>query len=301
MPLTDAQQVAINRQQSKTLGSVAAPSGDSAVTGQFGLATVTVQPGQSFPLTIEGDFLYILSITNTDGSKFTGGLTPAQLLGKLLVVDSNAVTMPIEEEGRAIEFPRPFTQLTFANNTVGLPVVFICFIGSGRIVREGRTVPTVGISRTSGNGIVRPNNATPYVAGQALTDVSGNALVVGSPARFPGGSGKIRQARLVKTSGTVLNADFTAFIYATLPVTQGDQSAYIFFPNQTLVGIIRFPSFITGTGGGSGAVCEVDGISVPFFLLTANPNSLFVQFVANAPYVPGANENFNLSFAIDQD
>lgn len=151
--------------------------------------------------------------------------------------------------------------------------------------------------------ITRPNDTTPYTAG----DLVANSTTAGSVTPFAftldGYAQPVKVSRFIMRSSndTVTNKNFSLYLYSVSPVpTNGDNGAFaVTAANGTnnLAGIFGSTAALA-SGGGSinyfypqdGAAGYVNGwipqlMSLPFFGL----------LVARAAYTPTANETFDIT------
>jgi len=291
--------MAADRAASKLIGAVARPVGSDAVTGQFGRFLINLAPGQSLPIAIFGDFLYIEKITGNGGaavgtvdfSQFL--LLPINGAPWLTATDNNTATVAIDEIGRSFVFPRPFDTLFFTNAHPTFTVQIACYVGAGRLTLEGRIQQVANPTTNVEGRITRPANANPYAANQSVSDAAGSVFRFLGINRQLGGSGVITKATLMlRGTAAIANADFSMFLYSVTPTPIADQAAFPMLSidlSGLFVGMIRFPTFITGGAGSDSAICVLDGIRVPY-KTAANSSSLFGRLMANAAYVPSASE-----------
>jgi len=242
--------------------------------------TVTIPAGGRYELQTYGDFFYIVSVLQTV-SKEDG-------YGSLTIKDDNQNRYPGLNANVLYRAPKNFRSLMLSN--VGAFALTVTIItGFGHLRNDS---PLVGAQAYGGQvteTFTRANNVTPYVAGQVVSttvasnrDFAGMALVTNSWLR-------VRKALLTKTSTTTANANFTFFAGPTN--AQADQAVAAL---NALMSVFNFTSMVALS---TGAAAILDGFD---FWTRIGADASFVPsitgtLVANAAYVPTANEQFTIT------
>jgi hypothetical protein len=146
-------------------------------------------------------------------------------------------------------------------------------------------------------GFTRPNNTTPYAAGQLVANsVTAGAvapLQIGLGNQFPNGMTRLTRARLAKSGTGVTNASFRIHLYETLPTpANGDGGAWSTDQAAHWLGNIDIPSMLAFTDGAAGTGSAPAGSEM--FLRLAG-KSIYALVVALGAYTPAANETFTLT------
>lgn len=280
---------------------------------QFGLVTIVLLPNAPFPISIQGDYLFI---QNTDFPLIQGVGAGPNLSGAFVTVkDSNGNVFQLDQAGKGYIFPQPFESvaLTMAPGAVAQLRIQV-YVGFGRVQDDSGVRAAVGVGRIASQAVmVRPANVTPYAAGQVVSDAI--TFTLNNVARMPLASAIITKVIVAKSSANLVNANFSLWLFqeSAFPTAQADQSAFVLnnVNMNFLMGKIDLPAFITGGAGSSAAICEIDGIAVPFtcdnFQLAGIPaldfavgGSLSFLLVANGAYVPTASEIFGITLFTDK-
>lgn len=163
-------------------------------------------------------------------------------------------------------------------------------------------------------GLLRPNNATQYIAGDVIEDTTGGgvqAIFVNS-ARFPGGTGRIVSASLAVTAnGTgLLAGDFELWLFDQA-VASHESDAEPFTPTDAdlinLVGVLQFETEAVFeanvTAGATGNVAYMAAMTfLPLgFACIATSRDLHATLVVRNGYTPTAFEQFLIRINIEQD
>jgi hypothetical protein len=168
-----------------------------------------------------------------------------------------------------------------------------------------------GVSPVS-DPFTRPNDVIPY----AIGDLVANSTVAGSvvpfqfagAARFSQGAGRISRCRLIKSTASLTNAQFTVHLFNTSPtVTVGDNAqlnnAGLFACNNAANYIGPIPVTMTTafSDGATGSGLPGGGAGADEFLfkLTAG-TTLYALLEARAAYTPGAQEIFTAKLETEQ-
>lgn len=298
--------------------SVPQASGVAGVLKQFGLVTIVLQPNTPFPISVEGDYIFLQNSDRPLAQSVGEVDSPFPLL---TAKDSNSNVVLIDRPGKGYILPQPFNSIAITYTPGTLPpaaatqtLTVQVYVGYGRVQDDSGLRIAAGLGVASQNLVVtRPNNVTPYAAGQFVAD--GANFIIQRVTRQPGSSAIITRAKLHKSAINAVNANFSAWLFFALAntnFTNTDQLPFIFNATAAglVVGRIDFPQFVTGGAGSTHSVCDVAGISIPVSTdatqstipganAFASPGSLYVALVANAAYVPTANEIFTLSLFCD--
>lgn len=313
-PLSIAAGVTRGKEPLGSVPGVSVPNTQQFSSKQFGFQTITVQPNTPFPLSIEGDYIFIeqtdFPIASAVGSPPLGGL------GILSIKDSNNNVLQLTQAGMGYVFPNAFQWLSFNYTGVAALKVQI-YIGYGRVQDDAGTRVAVGLGRQAVIFTInRPANANPYAAGQIVGDIIPANIFLRQMSRTPQLGGVITKALITKNNAVVANADFSLWLFlsgASGLIPTADQAAFVFSNTLGLQqqGLIRFPTFVTGGAGSTGSVCELSGIAVPFQTdnnVIASTNltdfsdggNLCAALVANAAYVPAAGEAISIMLFTDK-
>lgn len=237
------------------------------------------------PVNVEGSTVYVVS------SDYVAA--PAAFAPFRLVTDTGRsvlVTYPFSEFRLGA-----FKRLTIENVSLTQPIEVKIFAGYGsyRVDRGSAASVVVGDMAPFVVEKTRPNNATQYAQGD---QVMASAFQFSNVGRIYGGAGFIRKARLLKSGGTTLDAAFRLFLFAANPAVVADNAAYPIPYSASwagsagsLAGVIDFPLMVTGGAAGA-AVVDV-ACDVPFVVDPAS-RDLWAVLVADAAYVPAAQEKF---------
>lgn len=157
-----------------------------------------------------------------------------------------------------------------------------------------QSVKTVSVTKT------RPNNTTPYTAGDVVNEdaASGTNWTLENAAYREGGEGVITKAMVIDSSDqSALYPDFELFLFSVAPTADNDNAA--FSPTDAemlnLIGVIDITNSYAGSGN---SVHISDDIRLPFNCASGDANIYGVLVVRNA-YVPTAQEVFKLVLNIE--
>lgn len=274
--------------RSAALGSVQSPpSNGPAVASGWRFVTVTIAAGATNTINFAGDCLYVTSLM---------GLVSSTAALVLTATPDTGFGVPVSVENSETRWPVQFTRLQLANATA-TDITFTGWVGFGRFRNDnaGYLCPKA-VTQT----VIRPANVTPYAANQC---VGSSPLSLDNAIRTGGRFGRIVRARLFKSSTTTANAAFRVWLWdpAAPPGPLNDQVAFplIFTEGPTLQPFIDFPVFESAGAGSTGAVCDIDGIEIPF-VLTRGFTTLNYGIMSQAAYVPASGESFRLDLAIEQ-
>lgn len=163
----------------------------------------------------------------------------------------------------------------------------------------------VGLSNKPTSTIVRPANATPYTAGDVLSDGVPSNLIFNNVARLNGGKGWLINAECICSANQATKPQIRLFLFTSAPAATADNSPWAITDAQTLscIGYVDFLTFnqmnvTVGAGGSSKSIAD----PTPFqFSCAAGTAHLWgVPTVLNA-YTPVSNESFKFSLDILQD
>ena len=268
---------------SASLGAILSPPPLPASIGYKSLQKIQLSLAGNTQQTVQvsGNFIYVLSITGNSTS------TPVTLqpIGNAAV--------PIYNNTTILRWDSDFTQL-IVNNPAASTLSLTLIIGYGDYKDYSALTFSAPVNFNSVGSITRPNNVVAYAANQYVGD-GVNSITLTNCAR-PNGTGVLfNRLILSKNSATTANADFTALIYSPdqSSTSPADQSTYVV---NSLIprAIVRFPSFVTGGAGSSYAYCDLNDLGLYAGTATLY-GSYYVNLVANAAYVPTANEVFTLT------
>jgi hypothetical protein len=275
---------------------------------QFAFLTLTIAANSRVTAELVGDVIFVESVELSSGSSYSA-LT--------FRPDNGNPTLRLPKAGRGIRLPNAFRSAEFYNGNA-VNVTLNLYVGFGYVD------PSLGISDSpiyvaqnliaiSSSELTRPNNVTPYAAGQVVGSNPATRFNWTEMARGNGKTARITKAVLMKSGATVANAVFRLYLRqfgAAMPSI--DQTAYavdyptgFVTPGTTLpgrlgfyAGIIDFP-FMASEGGGGGSICEVT-LQTPI-ILNDSHSDLDGDLVAQAAYVPAAQEKFFVILFSDRD
>jgi hypothetical protein len=259
---------------------------------------VTVPPNSTYPVVVSGNYLYVegIAFDTTDLSYFN---TADELL--TVKPDTIDAKTRLISSKRAITFPKFFNNLQF-ENTSTIAVVVSCWIGSGdiRADYDGYLINSSFTNYLTGPGV-------PYAIGQNVG--FGNSVLEGCCSKY-NQRATLKHILVTKSSPVVANADFSLWLFATntnstFPI---DKSAFNFgaayYPAKSYLGQIRLNPFVTGGAGSTWAACDVADINVSLYskvtdLRTYGLGTIYGTVVANAPYVPSADESMTVNLTLE--
>lgn len=247
----------------------------------FRLATIKVAATTGFQLAASGDSIDVVSCTdNTTG------------LGVVVSVTTDSgFTEQLGLPG-GYDLRAPFSLLQFSS-TNGNAATIVARIGFGIV----RPAPLLYPPRNISGELQRPNNVTPYAVNQNVCGMGTITNALRPGARFA----KITRARLMKQSTTTTNAAFRVYFFDPAnPPAIIDAAVFpiLWAQRAELLPFIDFPVF-ESTSGSDSALCDVDGIEVPVKISTGYDPTLYYVQVAQAAYVPTANESFRLDLWLE--
>jgi hypothetical protein len=164
-----------------------------------------------------------------------------------------------------------------------------------------------GVIHTVTSSFSRPNDTNTYAAGDVVCNSTASPAIL----KFPGaakdqrGHGMIRGATLIDEANVATKADLQLWLFDTAPAAVNDNAA--FAPSdselEACVGVIAFPtgSFViglSGSGASGNAVCDAQGLAIPFSTVI-NDNALYGVLVVRNAYVPIATEKFVIRLKIE--
>jgi hypothetical protein len=149
----------------------------------------------------------------------------------------------------------------------------------------------------------RPNDATPYAAGDVVANSTSAAvaLTFAGAARGAGLGGVIQAAIFVGSYAPSLKPDLELFLFDTAPTMQQDNAAWAPSDAEMLkcIGRIRFPPGLFVVCGANGIV-DSDSLGKPFQCASASTDLYGVLVVRNA-YIPTNNEVLAVRLFVIQD
>lgn len=148
----------------------------------------------------------------------------------------------------------------------------------------------------------RPSDTTAY----ASADLVANSTTAGSvtplsfsAARYSGGSGMIRRARLLKTATSITNASFRLHLYGSSPtVTNGDNAAWLSITADYL-GSIDFIFGVTFSDDAMAVGVPSVGSEIPF--IPASGSTIYGLLEARGAYTPASAEVFTVYLDVMQN
>jgi hypothetical protein len=154
----------------------------------------------------------------------------------------------------------------------------------------------------------RPNDANPYVAGDAVANSTSAPAVItfAGAARTSGGTGTISLARIFDDANQATLGQFELYLFAVAPTPRNDNAAIAISDTDlvNLIALINFASsgFITNAGAGAAGnvLFEKQGLNIPFRCASGDRN-LYGLLVVRNGYTPVAQEKFTLQLGIVQD
>lgn len=289
-----------NTLQAQTAAGIALPAVQSTATPavlnaakNLSFFTVSIPPSTAYPLAVAGDFLFVDTIT------FAANVNPTYPQTVLTIKPDTSGQVELRRQQSKFNFPVQFTTLLLTNpnaDTITLTV----YIGFGQFDVQSIFNPTQVVRPgfwSAVSTLQRPANVIAYAANQSVNDaVTANRRFGAGSLSNPNLYSKITKASIFKSTNTTANANFRLWLYKADIAAIADQAAQtVLFANAAdLVGVINFPSFVT-SGAGSGAVCDVAGLSIQ--VLTATPGYIYGQLEALAAYAPGNAESFSIQLS----
>lgn len=264
-------------------------------------ATISVPANGVLTVQIPGDFVFVETVTPASGDTNYVQLTVRP--------DSGNPTVRLPLAGCGVRFPQAFASL-YLVNTNAQAMALSLYVGFGDVnVALGTFLSpiytTTNTLTIESSEITRPNNVTPYAAGQVVGSSPAVDFLFQFAVLTAGQSFRLRQLSLYKSGATVANAVFRAYLIPNAGPAVADQVAFpVTYPSaghwynsNVAYTAIDFP-FMASEGGGGGAQCTVQ-VDSPFN--TYSPYTGFsIRLVAQAAYVPAALEKFLIVANIDR-
>lgn len=274
--------------ESRSIGHVPSPVASGVGNKQFGLQQIVITGGQSWPLTIPGNFVYVLTARTTN---FEGLDT-----GTIYVKTSNGDVLPIEVFQRGYRLDKPFTSLEFFNTAgAGLTAVLRVYVGFGEYKNDSADVRTSPEKLVS-TATFGTANTAPYAAGQTV----GSVMTFDNFGKFSPLGGIITKARLtLNAASNVANSNFTLYLFQgdpTFAIT--DRTAFGLDGASALLltGVINFPylsnfpALGAGVGGLQAGYGMNDGLEIQYVASYVGPTGPALRgvLVANGAFDPDA-------------
>lgn len=243
--------------------------------------TVTVPAGGRYELQTYGDFFYLVSALET--------VSKADGYAALTIKDDNQNRYAGLNAGVLYRAPKNFRSLMISN-TGAFALTVVIITGFGHLRNDS---PLVGAQTYGGQvseTFTRANNVTPYVANQVVSTAAASGRLLTGIALVTNSWMRVRKATLFKTSTTTANANFSFFAGPT--TTQVDQAVASL---NELFSVFNFTSMVALS---TGAKATLDGFDF-WTRIGSNPTTfaptITGTLVANAAYVPTANEQFTIT------
>jgi hypothetical protein len=263
--------------------------------GLQALSYVTINLPDNNPLTFSytGDYFFIDTISNVLGP------VPS-VVGLSAQADTINTNVILRYAKQGTKWPRAFNSLRIQNGT-GQALVIKAWVGFGEIVTQFQAdgPSAVGaVLRRGSQSFAIAIDDTPYAVNDIVNSAAANKIdftgIFSTPNHIA--SGNIVGAQIIKTGAGTTNASFRLFLFQTttiLPPTYNDHAPFAMAFASDLVGVIDFPSFVSGGAGSDSALCNVADISIPF--LGGATDSVYGVLVALAAYNPDIGQQFKIS------
>ncbi len=185
--------------------------------------------------------------------------------------------------------------------------------GSADLVARGVAVGATawqvtagGYTVTPSGSITRPNNATPYVAGQVVGTAATHVITFPNCARIAGGSGTIFGADLLDSANQATKAALELWLFTVAPAAQADQAAFAITDAELAnrCGIVQFNNWFVGlaTVGAGGNAVSLATLANPIgFDCPASITDLYGVLICRNAYTPVALEVFAPMLRVSQD
>lgn len=145
----------------------------------------------------------------------------------------------------------------------------------------------------------RPADTTAYATGDLVANSTAFGSVTPfsfSAARYSGGSGIIRRARLLKTTTSITNASFKLHLYGSSPtVANGDNGAW----SSIVAGYLGSVDLVFGVAFSDDAMAVTGQIEIPF--IPASGSTIYGLLEARLAYTPGSEEVFTVYLDVLQN
>lgn len=154
----------------------------------------------------------------------------------------------------------------------------------------------------------RPNNVTPYAAGQALSDSTSapTAFQLAGCARANGGTGIVTDVEVIDEAVQATPAELELWLFNGPYTASGNTNdGGTFQPaladlRANLIGVVALPSSASYRSGNA-RVYQASNLGLAFKVLSPNATSLYFALVVRNAYTPVANERFDVNVGISQD
>ena len=171
-------------------------------------------------------------------------------------------------------------------------------------------------TQTLSTSFSRPNDATPYTAGDVATNSTSAPVLMtfDGAARYAGGGGIITAAQFTTSANPTTKGAFELWLFAGSAAPTADNDNAVFTPTDSelnnLVGIVAFSTgnayvgdAATSSGGNVaylGTYAAYAPIALPFKCSTTN-DELFGAVVVRNAYTPAGGETFRATLQIKQE
>lgn len=273
-------------------------------------APVSVRGGVLGAVSLGGGSAQIGSVVNAAGTNLIGAVSVRQIVS--VVWDGANANAPVSVAAGRVSVQGLVTVDAKSNTGAAIPAGAFFVGGTDGTNLRGLLTDALGALEVRGqvtnaeSSFTRPADTTAYASG----DLVGNSTTAGSvtPLAFPvskyttgGGTIFVRRAKIVKSTGSLTNANFRLHLYNTsngvtnqgVSVVGGDNAAYTASKVSAYLGYISVAMAVSHSDGAAGWGMPEDSMEMNVKLASSQFNIQGLLEVRGA-YTPGNTERFNV-------